>query len=463
MRASENSLPQLLQAVFACIVLMLAGPTKAQRIPEIHHPKTKLEHGVVSGVRWTAPNAAELGATTDMMNRISCFEASIKQTSIFRVETASHYFDLSKLCGGAGGEADFWRNYENLQMGERLTFRITKETEPRTTDQASRCHFLTEKDFQRCEELRLRGPAKLWQARCTCQETYAYVEHGKMGTWQFLVVGSGPRSKAEAAQSREPWIHFQDGVVTAVGWTKNLRSLVGSELSSERQGRVSCDGSPVERVPIYRIIAGSQYFDLEDACDGADLMDMGTDETWGMDARLKIGRRITFHVENNPDWNAARRDTAQQIAWVDHGDRVWEFSIAKSGLTSALPVGPSFGEVGSGAGPSNKCGGVMNYPVAIYKPNPVTPKQAKNLGTVVVFASLLVDPEGNVSQESIVKVLGGFGTSLDRNAPGIRGLVQNALSTVRTWKFRPGTCGGVPTPMRVVTKISFTVIGSPSL
>lgn len=56
----------------------------------------------------------------------------------------------------------------------------------------------------------------------------------------------------------------------------------------------------------------------------------------------------------------------------------------------------------------------------------------------------------------------GFGVPLDPNAPRIRGLVQNALNTVRTWKFRPGAGGGVPTRMRVVTKISFTLIGSPS-
>ncbi|MGH9436749.1 MAG: energy transducer TonB [Terriglobia bacterium] len=461
MRTKKNSLPYSVQAAFACAVLVLAGTAKAQGVAGMHPQKIRLEHGAITGVRWATPNAAELGASTDVMGRISCSEASIKRTSIFRVETASYYFDLSKLCGGAGNEADFWRDYEHLQVGEQLTFRITNETEPRTTDQASRCHFLTEGDLRRCQEPQAAGQVKLWQARCTCRESYAYVEHGKAGVWQFLVVGRGPKRSGGTAQRTGPWIHFQQGVVTAVGWTRDLHLLVGSELSIDPQGLVSCNGASVDRVPIYRVIADSQYFDLEDACDEGDLMDLGTNEEWAEDARIKIGQRITFHVENDPDWNAAKHNTAQRIAWVDHGDHVWEFSVAQSGLKAILPSGPSFGGVGSGAGPSNKCGDVKNYPVAIYAPNPPIPKQAKDLGTVVVFVSLLVDPQGNVSQESIVKALGDFGTSLDQNAPAIRGLVRNALNTVRTWKFRPGTCGGVPTPMRVVTKISFTVIGSP--
>lgn len=442
MRISEKGLRRLLQAIFVCTVLMLAGPARARRTPEIHPPKIRLEHGVVTGVRRVAPNAAELGALTNVMGRISCFEASIKQTSIFRVETASHYFDLSKLCGGAGTSADFWRDYEHLRIGEQLTFRITNETEPRTSDQASRCHFLTGKSFQRCEELRVHGSARLWQARCTCHESYAYVEHRKVGVWRFLVVGRGPKPNAGAAQGNGAWIHFEQGVVTAIGWTRNF-SLVGSKVSVGPMGRVSCNGNSIRRVPIYRIIAGSHYFDLEDGCDEADLMDLGTDEVWGEDARLKIGQQITFHVENNPDWDAGKHNTAQRVAWVDHGDHVWEFSIARSGVKSALPPSPAFGEPGSGGSPSNKCGGVRSYPVAIYKPEPPysqEARQAKKSGAVVM--SFVVDSQGNVTQEKIIKSAG-------------MGLDQSALKTLKTWEFKPAMCDGVPMPMRLELKFSF--------
>lgn len=55
---------------------------------------------------------------------------------------------------------------------------------------------------------------------------------------------------------------------------------------------------------------------------------------------------------------------------------------------------------------------------------------------------LVVDAQGDVKQETIVKPLG-------------LGLDERALRTVRTWKFKPSTRNGTPVPVRVMVEVSF--------
>jgi periplasmic protein TonB len=61
-------------------------------------------------------------------------------------------------------------------------------------------------------------------------------------------------------------------------------------------------------------------------------------------------------------------------------------------------------------------------------------------GTAVLW--IVVTAQGDVAQERLVKPLG-------------LGLGQNALRTVRTWKFKPATRNGVPVPVRVMVEVSF--------
>ncbi len=88
-------------------------------------------------------------------------------------------------------------------------------------------------------------------------------------------------------------------------------------------------------------------------------------------------------------------------------------------------------------------GGDVSMPVPIYKPEPSYTKKARKKklqGTVVLW--IVVDAQGNVTDERVVKPLG-------------LGLDEKALETVRTWKFKPASRNGVPLPVRVVVEVSF--------
>jgi protein TonB len=87
--------------------------------------------------------------------------------------------------------------------------------------------------------------------------------------------------------------------------------------------------------------------------------------------------------------------------------------------------------------------GDVTPPVPIEKPEPPYTEKARKAhysGTVVLW--LLVDAQGDVKQAQVMKPLG-------------LGLDQNALRSVRTWKFRPATRHGTPVPVRVMVSVSF--------
>jgi TonB family protein len=99
-------------------------------------------------------------------------------------------------------------------------------------------------------------------------------------------------------------------------------------------------------------------------------------------------------------------------------------------------------KVPAGVQPS-KVGGLVTAPVPIKKPDPSHSEKARSArlqGTTVLW--LVVDAQGDVEQEAIVKPLG-------------LGLDEKALSTVRTWKFKPATRSGTPVPVRVMVEVSF--------
>jgi periplasmic protein TonB len=104
-------------------------------------------------------------------------------------------------------------------------------------------------------------------------------------------------------------------------------------------------------------------------------------------------------------------------------------------------LGPGEG-AGTGGG-AYSVGGNISPPVAIYKPEPPyseEARKAKYQGTVVLW--IVVDAAGNVTQAQVVKPLG-------------MGLDENALRTVKTWKFKPALRNGSAVPVRVMVEVQF--------
>lgn len=107
--------------------------------------------------------------------------------------------------------------------------------------------------------------------------------------------------------------------------------------------------------------------------------------------------------------------------------------------------GGGFGK-GDGAGYGGgvySVGGNVTAPVAIYDPDPPyseEARKAKYSGTVVL--SLIVDAQGNVREVQVAKPLG-------------LGLDENAVATVKTWKFKPAQRNGAPVAVRMLAEVTF--------
>jgi TonB family protein len=90
-----------------------------------------------------------------------------------------------------------------------------------------------------------------------------------------------------------------------------------------------------------------------------------------------------------------------------------------------------------------RLGGEVSYPVAIYHPEPPYSEEArkkKHQGTVGL--QIVIGADGSVTDAVVVKPLG-------------YGLDENAVKTVRTWKFKPAMRQGVPVPVRVFVEVTF--------
>lgn len=82
-------------------------------------------------------------------------------------------------------------------------------------------------------------------------------------------------------------------------------------------------------------------------------------------------------------------------------------------------------------------------PIPTYQPEPrysVKARSVKYQGSTVL--SIMVDAEGNVEDTRVVTPLGV-------------GLDEIALETIRNWKFKPATRGGLAVPVHVFVEISF--------
>lgn len=114
-----------------------------------------------------------------------------------------------------------------------------------------------------------------------------------------------------------------------------------------------------------------------------------------------------------------------------------------TGIGSGKGGGLGPGEGGGTGGGIYSIGGNVSAPVPIYKPEPPyseEARKAKYQGSVVLW--IVVDAHGSVSNAQVVRPLG-------------MGLDENAVRTVRTWKFRPAMRNGTPVPVRVMVEVTF--------
>jgi protein TonB len=114
-----------------------------------------------------------------------------------------------------------------------------------------------------------------------------------------------------------------------------------------------------------------------------------------------------------------------------------------TGIGSGKGGGLGPGEGGGTGGGLYSVGGNVTAPIPIYKPEPAyseEARKAKYQGTVVLW--IVVDTQGNVTDERVVKPLG-------------LGLDEKAVEAVKTWKFKPALRNGVPVPVRVMVEVTF--------
>lgn len=90
-------------------------------------------------------------------------------------------------------------------------------------------------------------------------------------------------------------------------------------------------------------------------------------------------------------------------------------------------------------------GNGVTAPVPIYKPEPPYTKAARDVKIQgVVVLSLIIGADGAVKDATIIE-------SLDQ------GLDQNAVNTIKTWKFNPAMKDGKPVPCKVMVEVSFKI------
>lgn len=192
-----DAMKSLMLAVLACVSLVSPIIARATDTPRIHPKKIELLHGVVTGTRTVLAYAAALGASTSPIGDLYCLglNKNIKDSTIFRVETASRYFDLLKWCNGYG-TPDSWGHWEQLHVSEMIVFRVIKEPVQLSISRCEDLGLLTKAQAQHAFDfLSVRGQ-KVYRSHCTYSVTEAYVKVPDE-RWIFRIVDSGPRYQAK--------------------------------------------------------------------------------------------------------------------------------------------------------------------------------------------------------------------------------------------------------------------------
>src|SRR5579883_300965 len=124
-------------------------------------------------------------------------------------------------------------------------------------------------------------------------------------------------------------------------------------------------------------------------------------------------------------------------------NRWWHWNRLRDGHRLREWRGPGSGKRRLHGGWVFSVGGGVSEPVPIYDPDPPYSEQARKAkyqGTVVLM--IVVDAQGNVRDVQVVKPLG-------------LGLDEEAVKTVKTWKFKPAQRNGVPVAVRLDVEVTF--------
>lgn len=198
MSVSNNRIFSLTIAVLTCAFLTASGVVCANdNTPRIHPKRIELLHGTVTGKRIVPAYAAALGAWTNQFGELYCpgFNQKIKDSAIFRVQTASRYFDLLKWCNGYGPIRS-WGHWEQLTVGEKVVFRVVKESAQLSIPRCENLGLLSKAQAQLAVDFLSVKGQKIYKSHCKYSITEAYVKVPDE-RWIFRIVDSGPRSQTK--------------------------------------------------------------------------------------------------------------------------------------------------------------------------------------------------------------------------------------------------------------------------
>lgn len=107
-------------------------------------------------------------------------------------------------------------------------------------------------------------------------------------------------------------------------------------------------------------------------------------------------------------------------------------------------LGPGSG--GGTGGGAYSIGGGVSQPQLVYKTDPEYSEEARKAKFQgVVVLSIVVEPDGHVSNVKVVRALG-------------LGLDEKAIEAVMKWKFKPGMKGGQPVPVKANVEVNFRLL-----
>lgn len=149
--------------------------------------------------------------------------------------------------------------------------------------------------------------------------------------------------------------------------------------------------------------------------------------------------------------------------------------IEQVGLVSALPTAPSEslgpgadGGAGNGRGGGNGPGGgtglgsgsIRGTGGGIYRDGAgvVSPRLIREVKPAYTSDAMRAQVQGVVAMQAVVLPDGSVGrVQITRSLDSLFGLDQEALKTVKLWRFAPGTRAGEPVPVLVEIELAFTL------
>jgi TonB family protein len=172
-----------------------------------------------------------------------------------------------------------------------------------------------------------------------------------------------------------------------------------------------------------------------------EALQLDPDEAYWHSALAKLLSSQGAADEAREEWSRAAKLSPEDSFLAKVGgsgvsQEINKVSSANPKVSSANPK-VSAPELGGGY----PVGGDITAPVPIERPAPPYTEKARDaLYSGRILMEIVINAEGDVEQAWVLKPLG-------------LGLDQNALHTVRTWKFKPATRKGAPVPVHILVEI----------